>query len=220
MAYARALEDAGLSVQFVSEDEQLPDCVFVEDTAVIWRDRALVTRMHPAREGEQAAVESVLSRDLTLVRLHPDAKLEGGDVLHIGQTTYVGLSSRTNAAGAESLQAFLQPFGRRVVTIETKYCLHLKTGMSYLGNGTLLTVPDWFDLARFEVDDVIYTECGEHGSANCLRIHDHLLIPNGYPETRKRIEKFVAENALKIRSVEISEFETGDGSLSCLSLIW
>ncbi len=218
--YVAALEAAGLAVSVVDADESLADCVFIEDTAVLWNQHALITCMCPEREGEQAAVEAALRQTHSISRLPAGATLDGGDVLHSGDISYVGLSTRTNAAGAAALAGFLAQFGRRVITIPVSQCLHLKTGVTYLGNGTLLAVPNWFDLSRFEVDDVIYTQPGEEGSANCLRIHDHLLIPDGYPQTALRLQEFADRLELTLQRVGITEFETGDGSLSCLSIIW
>ncbi len=218
--YVRALESAGLNVSAVEPDESLADCVFIEDTAVVWNQQALITRMCPEREGEQAAVESVLRHTHSISRLAPGATLDGGDVLHAGDISYVGLSSRTNAAGAEAVKNFLGQFGRRVVTIPVSNCLHLKTGITSLGNGTLLAVPGWFEMQRFETDAVIYTEPGEHGSANCLRIRDHLLIPGAYSKTALRLQAFAVKHGVRLQPLGISEFEKGDGSLSCLSIIW
>ena len=218
--YVRALQVAGLTVAYVEPDESLPDCVFIEDTAVVWNQHALITRMCQDREGEQAAVEAVLRRSHSVARLASGATLDGGDVLHLDEVTYVGLSTRTNEGGAESLRAFLAQFGRRVAKIPVAHCLHLKTGITYLGNGTLLAVPAWFDMSHFEADVVIYTEPDEHGSANCLRVRDHLLIPDGYPRTGLRLQAFADKHGVDVKRLSISEFEKGDGSLTCLSLIW
>ncbi|MDQ3012829.1 MAG: arginine deiminase family protein [Acidobacteriota bacterium] len=219
-AYVEALESTGLAVSVVEPDETRYDCVFIEDTAVIWNGHALITRMYQDREGEQSGVEEVLQQSHSVTRIPEGATLEGGDVLHVDDTTYVGLSARTNQAGAEALRVFLTQFGRRVVTVPVRHCLHLKTGVTYLGNGTLLTVPGWFEMDYFQADEVIYTEHGEHGSANCLRIRDHLLVSSGYPATRERLQGFAAEHRVLVKSLDITEFEKGDGSLTCLSLIW
>lgn len=218
--YVRALQTAGLTVSVVEPEESLPDCVFVEDTAVVWNQHFLVTCMCAAREGEQATVEAILRQTHSVTRLPPRATLDGGDVLHIGDISYVGLSSRTNELGADCLTDFLGQFGRRVVKVPVANCLHLKTGATYLGNGTLLAVPGWFDMTRFEVDAVIDTQPGENGAANCLRIRDHLLIPDGYPQTALRLQAFAGQHGVRITRLGISEFEKGDGSLTCLSIIW
>ena len=98
--------------------------------------------------------------------------------------------------------------------------LHLKTGMTYLGNGTLISISGWFDLHLFNVDDIIHTESGEHGCANCLRIRDKLLIPEGYPKTEVLLRRFGEKYNVQVQALDISEFEKGGGSLTCLSLIW
>lgn len=218
-AYIRVLQAAGLAVSVIEADELLPDCVFIEDTAVVWDQQFLVTRMWREREGEQAAVAATLQHTHTKFSLPPDATLDGGDVLHVAGTTYVGLSNRTNSAGVEAVAAFLKPFGRRVVPVPVPRCLHLKTGVTYLGDGTLLAVPDWFDMRVFDVPDVISTEPGEQGAANCLRIRDHLLIPQRYPQTGRKLQRFADEHNLHLTRIEITEFEKGDGGLTCLSII-
>jgi dimethylargininase len=217
--YRRALETAGLTVTVVPPDETFPDGVFIEDTAVVWGQYALIARMCPEREGEQAAVAEVLRPTHTIRRLIAGATLDGGDVLHLDDSTYVGLSTRTNEAGAEAVRELLVPFGRRVVTVPVANCLHLKTGVTYLGNRTLLAVPGWFELRRFHAEEVIHTGEGEQGSANTLRIGNHLLVPAGYPETARRLQRFAEQHGLHVQTLDISEFEKGDGSLTCLSII-
>lgn len=219
LAYMRAIEEAGLSVSVVQAAEELPDCVFIEDTAVVWNQQALITRMWREREGEQAAVEAVLRQTHSIVRLPPGATLDGGDVLHVEETTYVGLSNRTNDAGASAVADFLEQFGRRIVKVPVANCLHLKTGVTYLGDGTLLVVPGWFEMQHFDVDAVIDTPPSEQGSANCLRIRDHLLIPEGYPRTEQHLRAFAERHRIQVRRLAISEFEKGDGGLTCLSIL-
>ena len=113
--YVRALESAGLKVSYVKADEDMPDCVFIEDTAVVLKRHALITGVIERRQQELDAVEELLRKTHAVSRLSGDARLEGGDVLHIGETTYVGLSSRTNELGADALEAFLSEFGRKTV---------------------------------------------------------------------------------------------------------
>jgi dimethylargininase len=218
--YVCALETAGLKVSFIEADEDLPDCVFIEDTAVVLKRHAMITHANEKRQQEHTAVEVILCKTHTIFRLGGEARLEGGDVLHIGDTTYIGLSSRTNELGAEALEAFLSQFDRRVVKVPVDNCLHLKTGMTYLGNGTLISISGWFDLHLFDVDDVIHTESGEHGCANCLRIRNKLLIPEGYPRTEALLRRFGEKHGVQVQALDISEFEKGGGSLTCLSLIW
>lgn len=218
-AYISALRAAGLEVHTVAAANDYPDCVFIEDVAVVFDGRALIGRIAPHREGEQELVVDMLARWHEIIRLPKDAKLEGGDVMHIDKTSYVGLSERTNEAGIEALRKFLRPPGQRVVTVPTE-ALHLKTAATYLGNGTLIAARGLLDTSLFEVEDIIFTEEDEKGAANCLRVRDHLLISTGKPATEKRLRAFAERNGVKVIALDNSEFEKGNGSLTCLSIIW
>lgn len=219
-AYADALQAAGVQVHLVDGDEAWPDCVFVEDPAVVVPPRALIGRLAPHREGEPAAVEAALRRWHQTVPLPDGARLEGGDVLHVEDTTYVGLTARTNQRGADALREFLAPEGRRVVAVPVAKYLHLKTAVTYLGNGTLAAVPDFGGVDAFDVDDVVLADEGEPVAANCLRVNDHLLTVAGNPRTELRLRGFGERHGVRVVPLEISEFEKGEGSLTCLSLLW
>lgn len=220
-AYITALQTAGLEVHaVVAADNDYPDCVFIEDVAVVFGSRALIGSLTPHREGEQRAVEDVLRESHEIVSLPRGAKLEGGDVMHIGATTYVGRTRRTNDMGVEALRDFLRPFGQRVVPVQVENALHLKTAATYLGDGIVIAAPDLIDTGIFEVEDIIFTERNEPGAANCLRVRNHLLISTGKPATAKRLRAFAERNNVNILALDNSEFEKGDGSLTCLSLIW
>jgi dimethylargininase len=220
-AYVAALAAAGLRISQVAADERFPDGVFIEDTAVLCNGHALIASLQNAdREGEQIAVETELRKTHKIVHLEAGAKLDGGDVMRIEDTFYVGLSGRTNEGGVGCLRNFAADFGIRTIAVPVRHCLHLKTGVTYLGNGTLLAAPGWFDLKLFEVDDVLPTGQGEEAAANTLRIHEHLLIVDGYPATRRNVEQFARKHGLSITALAVSEFQKGDGSLTCMSLIW
>jgi dimethylargininase len=219
-AYARALGECGLAVDQLPADEAFYDCVFVEDTAVVWRSTVLVTSIAEHREGEQAAVKAHFAGTHDIVEMPSGARLEGGDVLHSDDVTYVGLSSRTNQSGADALAKFMERAGRPVVPVEVVNALHLKTAVTYLGNGTVIAAPGCVDLDRFTNVAVIHTSPGEDGAANCLRINDSLLIPSGYPFSELALKAFADANGIQTRVLDISEFEKGGGSLSCLSLLW
>jgi dimethylargininase len=218
--YVQVLKDAGLKVSYVPADENKPDCVFIEDTAVIWQNHALITRMCPERQGEQIAVEEILKPTHTIIHLPSVAKLEGGDILHTEKTTYVGISARTNELGAACLENFLRKFDRRVVKIPVEKCLHLKSGVTYIGDNTLVAVPEWFDMKSFDVDDIIYTSESEQGAANCMRIPNHLLIHEGYPKTEKLLRRFAQNYGVQIHPLDTSEFAKAGGALTCMSLLW
>ncbi|MBN2590599.1 MAG: hypothetical protein JXA96_12115 [Sedimentisphaerales bacterium] len=218
--YIQTLKDAGLKISTVPADETKPDCVFIEDTAIIWQTHALITRMNPVRDGEQAAVEETLKPTHTITHMPSVAKIEGGDVLHTENTTYVGLSARTNSMGAECLKNFLKKFGRPVVRVPVEKCLHLKSGVTYIGDNTLVAVPGWFDMSLFDAENIIYTKEGEEGAANCMRIPNNLLVQSQYPKTAKLLEHFAADKGLQFHPLDTSEFVKADGALTCLSLLW
>lgn len=218
--YVAALRQVGLESSHVQADEERPDCVFIEDTAVVWEDRALIMRMNPAREGEQRGVEAALAATHRISRVEPPAALEGGDVLHTDSATFVGITARTNHFGAKALESFLMPFGRRVISVEVQKCLHLKSAATYLGEGTVIVAPEFIDQSIFAKYSIFETAPGEAYAANCLRIGKHLLMPRGFPRTRAKLEKFAARAGATLVSIDCSEFRKGDGSLTCLSLIW
>jgi dimethylargininase len=218
-AYADALRRAGVTVHLLDGDEAWPDCVFIEDPAVVVPPRALIGRLTEHREGEPPPVEAALRRWHQTLTLPADARLEGGDVLHVEDTTYVGLTARTNERGVDALREFLAPEGRRVVAVPVDRYLHLKTAATYLGNGTLVAVPD-FAVDAFGVDEVIQVDAGEPVASNCLRVNGDLLVVAGNPRTEIRLRAFGERHGVRVVPLEISEFQKGEGSLTCLSIIW
>jgi dimethylargininase len=217
-AYVEALIRAGLEVESIVPDERFPDGVFIEDTAVVWDGRALRTRMALHREGEQAGVFEHLSRTHEIESMPAGATLDGGDVLHAGDVTYVGRSARTNAAGAAALRKFLGPV-RPVIEIPVTKCLHLKTAATWLGNGTLLIAPDLVDTGLFGHEELLLTPTGESLAANTLRAGRHLLTLAGFPGTHAALSRFAGEHDLELQALEMTEFQKGDGSLTCLSIL-
>ena len=218
-AYGDALRAAGLRVHVLEGDEAFPDCVFLEDPAVVCPPGALLGRLAPHREGEQAPVRTALERRFRIHELPAGARLEGGDVLHAGDATYVGLSERTNQAGAAALAEFLRPAGRAVRPVPVRGYLHLKTAATWLGSGTLVAAAD-FDASAIQAERVIAADPREPGAANCLRLMDRLLVPAGHPRTEPRLRAFAGEHGVKLVVLDISEFEKADGSITCLSILW
>jgi dimethylargininase len=219
-AYVRALSQSGLEIERVPAHPDLYDCVFIEDTAIVWGKRALITRMAPHREGEQGAVERHLFRTHEVVHPAAGARIDGGDVLHTETATYVGLTGRTNEAGARALETFLAPAGREVVRVPVTGVLHLKSAATYLGDGLLLAAPGTIDESLFGAGEVLRTAEGEPKAANALRIGRRLLTLAGYPGTEKRLREAARRRGLEVVVLEASEFEKGDGSLTCLSIIF
>lgn len=222
-AYAEALRAGGVhGVRVLEPDAARFDSVFVEDAAIVWGKRALITRMTPEREGEQEAVAQALGelKRFEFVRLPEGATLEGGDVLHTEEVTFVGLSTRTNEAGAAALEAFLGAVGRRVQRVQVDRCLHLKTGATWLGDRTILIAPSLIDPGAFAGFDRIEVDEDEAGGANAIRLERALMVAEGRPRAMSAVREFCVEKGLRLVPLTISEFEKGSGSLSCLSILW
>ncbi|HVT89907.1 MAG TPA: arginine deiminase family protein [Tepidisphaeraceae bacterium] len=218
-AYVAALRQVGLAVSVLPPHPIHHDCVFIEDTAIVWQGRALITNMNDVRNGEQRDVENWLADDFEIAHAPAGAKIEGGDVLHLDKLTLVGRSSRTNDAGIEALAEFMKPLGHLVQAIDVKRCLHLKSGVAYLGNRTLLVAPELIDLSIPGYAQ-INVPPAESIAANALRINDHVLHAAGFNAVAKLIEKFAAANGLKLIGLEMSELQKADGALTCQSLLW
>lgn len=217
-AYTQALKSTGLAVTSLPAHPTLHDCVFIEDTAILWNRRALITRMTPLREGEQSGVRQWLANaGFEIVTLPEGARIEGGDVMHLEEQTWVGLTERTNAAGVEALQGFMD---RDVRAIEVGRCLHLKSAMTYLGNRTILISPALIDVQIPQDYTRLDTPVDEPHAANVLRIGPRIICAAGFPKTFGLLQRFAAKHHCEVISVEITEFQKGDGAITCSSLLW
>ena len=142
--------------------------------------------------------------------------LEGGDVLRIDRTLYVGLSRRTNCEGASQLARFLAPWGYRVQPVDVPGCLHLKTGCTYLGRNTLLANPAWIDTAPFEGLRILEVPEGEPDAANVLLLGDVVLLPASFSRTRAMLR----DEGFRIEIVDVSELQKAEAGLTCCSVIF
>jgi dimethylargininase len=216
-AYAALLRDLGLEVLEIPADPELPDCCFVEDVAVVLDELAVLTRPGAeSRRGEIAAVEEALARFRRLARVEAPATLEGGDVLTVGGTLYVGRSPRTNAAGIERLRALAEPLGYRVVAVPVTGCLHLKSAVTALDDGHLLANSDWIDPSPLRGMEIVAVAPEEPGAANVLRVGDRVVAHPGFPRT---LELIVARGH-DVRSLDVSEFLKAEAALTCKSLLF
>jgi dimethylargininase len=218
-AYCRALVDCGLSVIVLAADPAYPDGCFVEDTAVLLPEGAMLMRPGAdSRLGEVEGVRSPLaSAYAALARITEPGTVDGGDICEAGRVVFIGLSPRTNAEGAAQLGQWLRGLGYepRLVSIHgIESILHLKSGLSWLGEGRLLAIdalaahPEFADFECVRVDET------EAYAANAVRVNDRLLIAAGFP----RIDVRLRELGHAPLALDMSEFEKMDGGLSCLSL--
>ncbi len=213
--YLNALRGLGLSVTVLPAQPAFPDSHFVEDTAVVTPEFALITHPGaPARQGEVATIEPVLARFRPIERISERARMDGGDVLMIGKRFFVGLSGRTDEAGVSEFSAIVEKFGYRVDAIEIGAGLHLKSLVNFVGRNTLMLSEDSARHPAFAGFDQIVVSKEEEYAGNTLWINDTLITPAGYPDTFSKLERL----GLDIISVDTSEFRKMDGGLTCLSL--
>jgi dimethylargininase len=213
-AYEQALADAGCTLRRLPDLPDAPDGVFVEDTAILLGQHAIIARPGAtSRAAETASVSRALQADFTLHEL-AGGMLDGGDVLHIERTLFVGRSSRTDASGAASLAQLVEPLGLTVVPVEVRGCLHLKTAVTWLGDALLLN-PDWIDLAPLAALPCLLVAPGEAWAANTLRIGETVHVSAGNPATTAQLRK----RGYHVQEIDVSELQKAEAGLTCLSLI-
>ncbi|WP_067479779.1 dimethylargininase [Actinomadura hibisca] len=211
-AYVAALRAAGWEVRAVAPADSCPDAVFVEDTVVVCGDLAVLGRSaEPRRSGELEGTErAVRALGLRIERIKPPGTLDGGDVLQAGGTVYVGRGARTNEEGICQLAHLLG--GRRVVPVDTRDCLHLKSAMTALPGGCLIGVPELVDTAALPGMRVAREPSGAHLVALGP---DHVLMAASAPRTAAEL----TAEGLRVTTVDIGEFEALDGCVTCLSVL-
>jgi dimethylargininase len=215
--YCEALRSCGALVVTLPPVEEFPDSVFVEDTAIVLEEVAVLTRPGvESRRGEVRLVEPEVARLRPVVRIEPPATLEGGDVLRLGRTLYVGLSPRTNAEGADGLRRLVAPHGYEVVTVEPRGCLHLKSGCSGLDDEAVLVNPEWVDPGNFRGREVVAVDAAEPWAANVLRVAGSVCVSAAFPRTAEML----AARGRDVRAVEVSEFAKAEGAMTCMSLLF
>jgi dimethylargininase len=216
-AYVSALRSFNVDVETLEVNTGCPDGVFVEDVAVIFDELAVITTMgSPSRRGELAAMRRAIARHREVVDLALPATLEGGDVLRIGRTLYVGDTSRTNPAGIEALAEVAKSLGYKVVPVKVPGCLHLKTCITALDDETCVVNKNWLDIAPFQSLQLIDVAPSEPWGANVLRLREGLVLNASTPETNEKIRLL----GYKTTEVNISEFGKAEAGLTCMSLLF
>ena len=216
VAYVNALMQCGLEVDVLEANEDYPDSVFVEDTALLTPECAIITNPGaPSRKGEVVDIEHAVRKYYTHVeRIMPPGTVDAGDILMVGNHFYIGISGRTNEAGAAQVIAILREYGMSGSTIQMTYGLHLKSSLAYLGYNTLVVSGDLMLHHELEKFEVIEVPEEESYAANCVRINDTVLMPTGFAVTKERI----SSAGYNIIETDVSEFRKLDGGISCLSL--
>ncbi len=213
-AYCDALTRCGLELIVLEADERYPDGCFVEDTAIVTSEVAVITRPGAAsRLGEEAEISKTLSEFRKIETVKLPGTLEGGDVLRVENHFFIGISGRTNRDGARQLSAILSEYGYTASETEVGSGLHLKSGIACLGKDNFISEEGFLKMAGSS--GIIILDQEESYSANCLAVNDFLLIPKGFPKSKKKI----VELGYSIIELDMSEFRKMDGGLTCLSLL-
>jgi dimethylargininase len=220
-AYCRQLERLGVAVVQLSPDPAFPDSTFVEDAAIVTAGGAIITRPGAAsRAGEVAAVGAALSRWFPEPpEIAAPGTVDGGDVCEAGDHFFIGLSRRTNEAGAAQLVEWLARlgFGSSLFDIREKPgLLHLKSGLAWLGERRILASAEIAEHEALSGWEVVRSPDGEEYAANCIAVNGTLLVAAGYPETRALLGGL----GFEIVPLDMSEYRKMDGGLSCLSIRW
>jgi len=214
--YVAALQECGLKVITLNADIHFPDSTFVEDTALLTPDCAIISRPGaPSRQGETVHMERVLKDYFQrMEHIQAPGTLDAGDILQVDKHYYIGLSSRTNPEGARQMISILDQYDMYGSTVPLQDMLHLKSGVAYLDNGYLVTTGEFIDHPVLKKFKQIKVDPDESYAANCLWLNGSVLVARGFSNTARAIQKA----GFPVIELDMSEFRKIDGGLSCLSL--
>jgi dimethylargininase len=215
--YERLLADLGCRVMQIASGEDLPDSVFIEDTAVVLDEVAVICR--PGAESRRAEVDAVAGALWLYRPLRPieaPGTIDGGDVLVAGRTIFIGRSSRTNDAAIAQFDTACAEFGYEVRPVAVRGCLHLKSAVTAIGERALLANPAWVDVAELSPFEIVEVHPAEPAAANVVRVGETLVAATAFPRTASRLE----HRGCIVRTVEMSELAKAEGAVTCCSLIF
>jgi dimethylargininase len=215
--YESTLSRLGVTVTSLNGNEAYPDACFVEDTAIVVDEIAVICSMGVAsRRGEPELIARELGKYRKLAKVQLPATVEGGDVLIVGKQLFVGQSNRTNQEGIAALANLLSPLGYKVTPVHTFGSLHLKSACSTIDEETLFVNPDWIDIEPFADFRLLTTPQDEPGAANVLRIGTTICVQ---PEFGRTIE-LLARVADRVEVVDMSELRKAEAGLTCSSIVF
>jgi dimethylargininase len=215
-AYESCLAALGCEIRQIPADDRYPDAVFIEDTAIVLDELAILTRPGAeSRRGEVDAVADALRKYRMIVSIDAPGTIDGGDVLLLDRVLHVGRTPRTNARGIDNLRELVAPHGYRVEGVTVGGCLHLKSAVTRVSGDALLMNRDWVSPAQFNDWRIIDVDDSEPAAANALRIGDSVIFPEELIRTRRRVEA----EGIDVRPVPASELALAEGGVTCCSLI-
>jgi dimethylargininase len=217
--YCRALEECGLTITTLGADLRYPDSTFVEDTAILTPRGAILARPGAqSRQGEVAAIRETIGRFYpSTLEIEAPGTLDGGDICEADGHFFLGLSNRTNEEGLRQLAGYLASQGYTSSVIDVRgmtSILHLKSGISYIGNNTMVAMEEMAGNELFRNYEVIRVSTGESYAANCVRVNERVLVAAGNAHFIGELD----DRAFNPLALDMSEFQKMDGGLSCLSL--
>jgi len=215
--YEEALRSLGVEILSLPPLPDLPDSVFVEDAGIVLDECAIITRPGAdSRKPETELIAQALAPYRQLFHVQPPATVDGGDVLTVGKTLFVGISSRSNLDAINQMRAILVPFGYDVQGVDVTGCLHLKSAVTQVGENRLLVNPAWVRKVDFPGMEFIDIDPSEPYAANAVLVGGHVIYPSAFPRTRKRLEGA----GIKLTVVDASELAKAEGAVTCCSLIF
>ncbi len=214
--YEDTLRTLGCTVRQLPATDDLPDSVFVEDVAVVLDELAIITRPGAAsRRPERESMAAVLSEYRPLHAIQAPGTVDGGDVLRVGRTLFVGLSTRTNEDGARQLARYVAPFGYRVQCVQTAACLHLKSAVTAIDGDRLLCNPEWIDTRVFGNLDRLAVDPDEPHAGNVLWLGDAIVCAAAHERTARTLQA----NGYRVVAVDVSELAKAEAGVTCCSVI-
>ena len=217
LAYERALAQAGCQVVSLPAEPDLPDAVFVEDAALVLDEVAVILRPGAAsRRPETPSVAAALAPYRDVAVIGEPGTLDGGDVLRLGRTLFVGAAGRSNEAGIAQLRAVVAPLGYQVRAVPVVGCLHLKSAVTQVAPETVLINRRWVDAGHFAGFELLDVHPDEPDAANALLLGTSLIYPASHPLTRRRLE----ERGMDVLAVDVAELEKAEGAVTCCSIVF
>ena len=214
-AYEDALRRAGCEIRRLPDAPEFPDSVFVEDTVVVFGDVAVIARPGAeSRRGEVDAMATALAPHRALRFIEAPGTLDGGDVLVTPGRVFVGISGRSNAAGADQLRGHVAPLGFEVVEVPVSGCLHLKSAVTTAGDSLLIN-PGWIDPRYFAGFELIEVAPAEPAAANVLAVNGLVIAAAEHPRTRRRLEA----RGFAVLAVPAGELAKAEGGVTCCSVL-
>lgn len=215
--YERCLSELGCRIVHAEPAPDLPDSVFVEDIAIVFDEVAVLTRPGAeSRRAETPGLAAALENYRPLRCIQAPATIDGGDVLVIGRSVFIGSSTRTNAAAIDQMREILRPFGYTVSGVEVSGCLHLKSAVTAIDDERLLVNRAWISADAFAAYELVDVDGHEPYGANVVRVNEALLYPDAFPRTRARLEG----RGYWVVTVDVREIAKAEGGVTCCSLLW